>query len=125
MTMKKTFLAEIALILICGFFMIAVATGETKASAKSPAPIKVDLNQATADQLSKCPGITSVLAKAIVEYRMKSGPFKSPEDLLKVKGITKEIFAKAKPKMENNIIYFVPAASGDDEEEPSLKPSKC
>jgi competence protein ComEA len=85
----------------------------------------VDLNKATAEQLGACPGLTPALAKAIVEYRLKSGPFKAPEDLLKVKGMTKEIFTKAKPKMEKDIIYLAPAASEEDDEEPSLKPSKC
>jgi competence protein ComEA len=88
---------------------------------------KVELNKATADQLGRCSGLTPVLAKAIVEHRQKSGPFKSPEDLLKVKGITKEILDKLKPKMEKDILYVTPAApsSDEDEEEPSLKPSKC
>jgi competence ComEA-like helix-hairpin-helix protein len=125
MSMKKAFISGMALFLIAGFLFVGMAGEQTKTPVKSPAPAKVDLNKATADQLSKCSGITSVLAKAIVEYRMKSGPFKTPEDLLKVKGITKEIFSKAKPKLENNMIYLMPAASGDDEDEPSLKPSKC
>jgi competence ComEA-like helix-hairpin-helix protein len=125
MSMKKAFITEMTLFLIAGFLFVGIANAQTKTPAKSPAITKVDLNKATPEQLSKCSGITSTLAKAIVEYRVKSGLFKAPEDLLKVKGITKEIFTKAKPKMENNIIYLVPAASGDDEEEPSLKPSKC
>jgi competence ComEA-like helix-hairpin-helix protein len=129
MNTRKIFISGIVLFFITGFLFNGMAAEQKKAPAKSPAGApavaKVDLNKATADQLSKCPGITSVLAKAIVEYRMKSGPFKTPEDLLKVKGITKEVFAKAKPKMEKDAIYLVPAASEDDEEEPSLKPSKC
>jgi competence ComEA-like helix-hairpin-helix protein len=121
MNREKLFIAVTALIFIAGF-LFNVTAGE---GAKTPAPAKVDLNKATADQLSKCSGITPTLAKAIVEYRVKSGSFKAPEDLLKVKGMTKEIFSKAKPKLEKDIIYLVPAASGDDDEEPSLKPSKC
>jgi competence protein ComEA len=129
MNMKKTFLAGIVLFFIAGFLSGGVEEGQKKMPEKSPANMptfaKVDLNKATAEQLSKCPGLTSALARAIVEYRTKSGPFKAPEDLLKVKGITKEVFAKAKPKMEKNIIYVMPAASEDEEDEPSLKPSKC
>jgi competence ComEA-like helix-hairpin-helix protein len=121
MNRKELFIAAAALIFIAGFLFNATA-GER---AKTPAPVKVDLNKAPADQLSKCSGITPALAKAIVEYRVKSGPFKAPEDLLKVNGMTKEIFSKAKPKMEKDIIYLVPAASDDDDDEPSLKPSKC
>jgi competence protein ComEA len=122
---KQIFIAGMVLVFIAGFLFNATAGAGTKTSAKSPAPAKADLNRATAEQLSKCPGITPALAKAIVEYRMKSGLFKAPEDLLKVKGMTKEIFGKAKPMMEKDSIYLVPAASEEDDEEPSLKPSKC
>jgi competence protein ComEA len=106
-----------ASILAIGFLLIGTAGGETK----------VELNKATADQLGRCPGLNVALARAIVEYRQKSGPFKSPEDLLKVKGITKEILDKLKPKMEKDILYVTPGSSSsdEDEEEPSLKPSKC
>jgi competence ComEA-like helix-hairpin-helix protein len=104
-----------------------MAIGQGKPPAKVQAPVKIELNKATPEQLSKCPGLTLALGKAIADYRSKSGPFKAPEDLLKVKGITKEILNKLNPKIEKDIIYVTPAASssGDDEEEPSLKPSKC
>jgi competence protein ComEA len=121
MNRKQVIIAGIVLVFIAGFLFNATAGAGTK----SAAPAKVDLNKATAEQLSKCSGITPSLAKAIVEYRMKSGPFKAPEDLLKVKGMTKEIFSKAKPKTEKDGIYLMPAASEEDDEEPSLKPSKC
>jgi len=97
-----------------------------KPPAKAPVSVKIDLNKATPEQLAKCPGLTSALARAIVEYREKSGPFKKPEDLLKVKGITKELLNRLNPKMEKETLYITPAPSSDeDEEEPSLKPSKC
>jgi competence ComEA-like helix-hairpin-helix protein len=121
---KKNALIWIAWILAVGLIFGGSLSGQTKTPAKAPAPVKVELNKATAEQLSKCPGLTVALAKAIVEYR-KASPFKTPEDLLKVKGITKEILGKLHPKMEKDILYVVPAASEDDEEEPSLKPSKC
>lgn len=120
-----------ASIFAIGFVLSGTAVGQTKATAKPPAKAsalaKIDLNKATAEQLSKCPGLTSALAKAVVMHREKMGPFKTPEDLLKVKGMTKEILNKLSPKMEKDILYVTPAApsSDEDEEEPSLKPSKC
>ena len=93
---------------------------------KAETPTKIDLNKATLVQLTKIPGLTSALAKSIVEYREKSGPFKAPEDLLKIKGVTKEILNKLSPKLEKGILYITPSAPDpEDEEEPSLKPSKC
>ena len=48
----------------------------------------VDVNTADAATISaELKGIGMTKAKAIVEYREKHGPFKSPEDLSLVKGI--------------------------------------
>ena len=48
----------------------------------------VDINSADAETLSaELNGVGMSKAKAIVEYREKHGPFKSPEDLSLVKGI--------------------------------------
>jgi competence protein ComEA len=48
----------------------------------------VDINSADAETLSaELDGVGMSKAKAIVEYREKHGPFKSPEDLSLVKGI--------------------------------------
>ncbi|BAU22722.1 hypothetical protein THC_0324 [Caldimicrobium thiodismutans] len=48
---------------------------------------KIDLNKATLEELKKVPGIGEVIAKNIIEYREKEGPFKNIEDLKKIKGI--------------------------------------
>jgi len=122
MDSKKIATVCIALIFAGGIFAGAMASAQT---AAKPAA-KLELNKATAEQLSKCPGLTPVLAKAIVGYRDQTGPFKTTEDLLKVKGMSKEILNKLNPKMDKGILYVAPAgSSSDDEEEPSLKPSKC
>jgi competence protein ComEA len=55
----------------------------------------VDINSATADELSKAlSGVGPGKAKAIVEYREKNGPFKSADELKKVKGIGKATLEK-------------------------------
>jgi competence protein ComEA len=47
----------------------------------------VDVNRASQEELTSLKGIGPVLARNIVEYRQKNGPFRSVEDLLQVKGI--------------------------------------
>lgn len=47
----------------------------------------VDLNTATAAELEELPGVGPSTASAIVEHRSTSGPFRSVEDLLDVRGI--------------------------------------
>ena len=55
----------------------------------------VDINSATAAELSKTlVGVGAAKAKAIVDYREKNGPFKSADDLKKVKGIGKATVEK-------------------------------
>jgi competence ComEA-like helix-hairpin-helix protein len=90
---------------------------------------RIPLNIATLKQLMKIEGMTEDLAKAIVEYREKSGYFKKPEDLLKVPGITQEVFKKLDPQVgTEGDIYCVPKQGAEDEEEDEdvpLSPSKC
>lgn len=121
MNSRKIAAVCITFLLISGIAAVPTISGQT--AAKNAA--KLELNKATAEQLSKCPGLTPVLAKAIVGYRTQSGPFKTADDLLKVKGMTKEILNKLSPKTDKGILYVIPAALDEDEEEPSLKPSKC
>jgi len=53
----------------------------------------VNINSADAGTLAReLEGVGPAKAQAIVEYRQKNGPFKSPEDLLKVQGIGDKVF---------------------------------
>lgn len=47
----------------------------------------LDLNRATEDELESLPGIGPRLAAAIVRWRDREGPFRRPEDLLRVPGV--------------------------------------
>ena len=51
------------------------------------APLVVQLNQATLEELQTLPGIGPVLAERILTHRKQGGPFRVPEDLLAVKGV--------------------------------------
>ena len=56
-------------------------------SPQSQALIKVNLNTASVDELTKLKGIGPSLAERIVAYRTEHGPFTSIDELAKVKGI--------------------------------------
>lgn len=47
----------------------------------------VDINTAGKDELMSLPGIGQVRAQAILDDRAANGPYRYPEDLLRVKGI--------------------------------------
>ncbi len=84
-------LAALSIMLILFFAL------EIRADTKHPPAHSVDLNAATADQLQQVPGIGPSTAKAIVNFRQKSGPFQKIEDLLAIKGISKARLEKMRP----------------------------
>lgn len=57
----------------------------------------VNINTATKQQLDTLPGIGEVLSQRIIDYRNANGPFRSVDDLLKIKGIGEKTLAKLKP----------------------------
>lgn len=57
----------------------------------------ININTASAVDLTFLPGIGEVKAKSIVEYRERHGEFSSVEDIMKVKGIGESTFEKIKP----------------------------
>jgi competence protein ComEA len=48
---------------------------------------KININKASAEELTQLKGIGPSTAAKIVEYRDQNGPFKSPEDITMVSGI--------------------------------------
>jgi competence ComEA-like helix-hairpin-helix protein len=126
MNLKKSlnYLILCFLVLSAAFFITGTADAQHEGGLGEK---KVHLNIATEEQLMKIEGMTEDLAEAIVEYRETSGFFKKPEDLLKVPGMTKEIYDQLDPKVgAEGDLYCVPKEGmEDDEEEPILSPSKC
>jgi competence protein ComEA len=53
---------------------------------------KVNINEATAEELRRLPGIGAVLSGAIIAYRDANGPFTEVEELTRVKGIGRKRF---------------------------------
>jgi len=84
---------RLAAILVAVFFAMNFLTLAQAPSPKAAAPAKeaggakVNVNQATVEQLMTISGIGPVMAKRIVDFRDKNGPFKKVEDLLAVQGI--------------------------------------
>lgn len=92
-------------ILCCGSFLFAAAgslflLASPAASLHSP-PVpdvkRLNLNTASAEELDSLPEVGPRLAKAIIAFREKSGPFRRVEDLLAVPGISKRRLEKIRP----------------------------
>ena len=58
---------------------------------------KIDINNADEKMLTNLPGVGPTTASRIHEYRKVNGPFKSVDDLLKVKGIGPKVLDKIRP----------------------------
>ena len=69
---------------------------------KQPPAEPIDLNTATAQALQQLPGVGPAMAKTIVDFRQKSGPFRRVEDLLAIRGITKQRLEKIRPYVKIN-----------------------
>jgi comEA protein len=54
---------------------------------------KININTASAQDLTSLRGIGEKTAEAIVEYRESHGPFKSVEELVEVRGIGEKLMA--------------------------------
>ena len=80
--------AVVAVLFAMNFLALAqTPVPKAKAAVKESSGVKVNVNQANAEQLMAIRGIGPVMAKRIIEYREKNGPFKKTEDLLAVQGI--------------------------------------
>jgi competence protein ComEA len=60
---------------------------------------KININTASAEELTQLNGIGSSHAVNIIEFREKNGPFKTPEDLTQVPRIGQKTFEKNKDRI--------------------------
>lgn len=70
--------------------------GERPAIPPTPSA-RLDLNIASVEELERLPGIGPRTAQAIVDYRLKHGPFRHLEDLLAVPGIGPATLERIRP----------------------------
>ena len=85
----------------------------------------VNINTATKEELDALPEIGPVKAQAIVDYRAKNGPFKTPEDIMKVTGIKEGTYAKIKGMISvagATAPVAVPAAKAETKAAPAAPP---
>jgi competence protein ComEA len=78
---------------------VSPPSGPSLPSPSSQGGGKVNINTATAEELSTLPGIGPTKAQSIIDYRTTNGPFQSIEDIKKVRGIGDATFEKLKDKI--------------------------
>ena len=70
----------------------ATAAPPNQSLPANPAPTRININTASAKELEKLPGIGPGFAQRIVEHREKWGPFRRPEHLIIVRGLSDRRF---------------------------------
>jgi competence ComEA-like helix-hairpin-helix protein len=55
-------------------------------------PKRININTASAQELETLPGIGKALAERIIEHRNEYGPFRKPEHLIVMRGISDKRF---------------------------------
>ncbi|NME82174.1 competence protein ComEA [Clostridium sp. SM-530-WT-3G] len=78
---------------------INVSENTAQSSINTQVNSKVNINSATIEELKTLKGIGESKANSIIEYREKSGAFKSIEDIKNVDGIGEKVFEKIKDSL--------------------------
>ena len=71
--------------------------GWTEEVAKEAA--KININKASAEELTQLKGVGSAYAEHIIQYRETHGPFATPEDIMKVPGIGPKTWEENKDRI--------------------------
>ncbi|HKP10451.1 MAG TPA: helix-hairpin-helix domain-containing protein, partial [Blastocatellia bacterium] len=59
-------------------------------TSAAPRPPCVDLNKASAAELTQLPGVGEVMSRRIVEHRERHGPFRRPAEVIIVEGFSEK-----------------------------------
>ena len=83
----KVVVAALMAVLIGMVCIISVNAGDAK---------QININTASAEELTQLKGVGASYAARIIEFREKNGPFQKPEDLMRVPRIGQKTFEKNK-----------------------------
>ena len=124
--MKTQIIRALLLFILAGCIALPVLAQE-RGHTGGLGEARIYFNYSSPENLAKAPGMDLEIADAIVEYREDIEPFKEPEDLLKVPGITEEVYKQINPqKGTEGELYTVPREGEElEDDDIPLSPSKC
>jgi competence protein ComEA len=94
--MKLVVKSSLAFLVILSLMSSFVLAQNAVPSSQDTGKVLVNINTAGQAELERLPGIGPSLAKKILEFRQKNGPFKNPTDLVAVQGIGDKKFEQIK-----------------------------
>lgn len=107
--------------LVLGALLLLAFCAMAASAKKTPPTQPIDLNAATVKELEELPGVGPTTAKAIVEFRTKSGRFRRVNDLLVIRGISEAKLAKMRPYVT---VGSAPAPAKKPPSKPTPPPSR-
>ena len=107
MKLQRILVTGLALV----FALVASSGLATAAAAKAAPSGKININTASAQQLTALPGVGEKLAARIVEYRQKQGAFKNVSELMNVQGLGEKNLAKIQAYLTTSGEAAKPTAS--------------
>jgi competence protein ComEA len=85
-TIIAGFLFGLALILAPPFAAASISHSQNEG--------RIDINTASVEELQRLPGVGPALASRIFEHRRKHGPFKRPQDIIIVRGMSAKLYRR-------------------------------
>ncbi len=90
-------LARTLIVPVLGLSLSGLGAAAAENQPAEAAKKVVNINTATANELTRLPRVGEKLAQRIVDHRQQKGPFRRPEDLMEVKGVGEKMFQTLKP----------------------------
>lgn len=90
--------AVYSILMLASLLLSACSSRVEYESQQSRANVSaININTASVEDLEKLPNIGRRTAESIVEFRTQHGPFRRPEQLLQIRGVSEERFAELRP----------------------------
>jgi competence protein ComEA len=96
--LKRVSVLCLAVVVMMAFMPVGGWAEETAKEAAHETA-KININKASAEELTQLKGVGSTYAEHIVEYREAHGPFNKPEDIMKVPGIGPKTWEENKDRI--------------------------
>jgi len=100
-----------AILIFAATLLWSAAASRALAAKKVPPATPVNINEATLKELEEVPGIGPTTAKAIIQFRTRSGRFRRVNDLLVIRGVSEGKLAKMRPYVTVGTPPAAPAQS--------------
>jgi competence ComEA-like helix-hairpin-helix protein len=79
---------------IFSFALLWISPSFAASISLSPDQERININTASIEELQRLPGIGPALASRIFEHRRRQGPYKRPQDIVIVRGMSPKLYRR-------------------------------